>query len=144
MSVKLAFLPYPIYEVSVMKCARLAVGFGVLALVVLSGGFLLGDDKKPDDKVKGTLPPHYKALGLSEDQIQSVYKIQANYKTKIDELEQKIKDLKAEEKTEREKVLTDTQKAKLKELLLGEDKLPKDKPADLKDKKPTDDKPKDK
>jgi hypothetical protein len=40
----------------------------------------------------------------------------------------------AEEKTEREKVLTDAQKARLKELLVGEDK----------DKKPADDKAKDK
>jgi hypothetical protein len=128
-----------------MTRTRLVIGLGVAALVVLSGGFLLGDDKKPDDpKVKGTLPPHFKALGLSEEQTQQVYKIQASYKAKIDDLEQKIKDLKAEEKAEREKVLTDAQKAKLKEILLGEDKLPKDKPADLKDKKPTDDKPKDK
>jgi hypothetical protein len=114
-----------------------------VAVVILGGGFLLGDDKKPDDpKVKGTLPPHYKQLGLSDKQLQDVYKVQASYKAKIDDLEQKIKELKAEEKTEREKILTDAQKARLKELLVGEEKEAKDKPAE-KDKK-TDEKPKDK
>jgi hypothetical protein len=121
-----------------MTRARLVIGFCLVAVVALSGGFLLGQDKKPDDpKVKGTLPPHYKALGLSDDQLQKVYKVQASYKAKIDDLEQKIKDLRAEEKVEREKVLTDAQKARLKELILGEDKEAKDKPAE-KDKKPAD------
>jgi hypothetical protein len=127
-----------------MQCARWATCVGVVAVVILSGGFLLGDDKKPDEpKVKGTLPPHYKALGLTDKQLQDVYKVQASYKAKIDELEQKIKELKAEEKVEREKVLTDAQKTRLKELLIGEEKEAKDKPAELKDKK-TDEKPKDK
>ena len=54
----------------------------------------------------------------------------ATYKAKIDDLEQKIKDLKAEEKLEREKVLTDDQKARLKQLLLGETDQLKDKPPD--------------
>jgi hypothetical protein len=133
-----------------MRLTRVSLGLGVLATVLLSGGFLLGDDKKPDDKakpddpkVKGTLPPHFKSLGLTDKQVQDVYKVQASYKAKIDELEQKIKDLKAEEKVEREKILTDTQKTRLKELLLGEKDPPpdKDKAAD-KDKSPTDkDKP---
>ncbi len=128
-----------------MVRARLTLGLGVLlALLLVGGGYLLGDDKKPDDpKVKGTLPPHYKALGLTDEQLQKVYKVQSSYKAQIDELEKKIKDLKAEEKVEREKILTDAQKTRLKELLLGEDKEPKDKPAEKdkapeKDKKPAD------
>ena len=116
----------------------LGFGFGaaVVCVVLVSAGWLLGDDKKPDDKkgddTKATanLPPHYKALGLSDDQIKKVKTVQATYKSKIDDLEQKIKDLKAEEKLEREKILTDDQKTRLKQLLLGEKDQPKDKPAD--------------
>jgi hypothetical protein len=127
-----------------MSRLRLSVGLSVMALILVSGGFLLGDDKKPDDpKVKGSLPTHWKKLGLSDEQTQKVYKIQANYGGKIAALKQQIEDLQAEEKTEREKVLTDDQKKHLREILLGEKEEPKDK-APAKDKEPVKDKPADK
>jgi Spy/CpxP family protein refolding chaperone len=128
-----------------MSKARIALCLGLLVLLFMSGGFLLGDDKKPDDKdpkAKGTLPPNWKKLGLDDSQVQKIYKLETTYRTKIDALKQQIEDLKAEEKVEMEKVLTDAQKARLKELKLGEKDEPKDK-AD--EKKPAkDDKPKDK
>jgi TolA-binding protein len=138
-----------------MVNVRLTLGMGVLALVLMGGGFLLGDDKKPDDKepkAKGTLPQHWKQLGLTDDQVQKVYKIESTYRTKIDALKQQIEDLKDEEKAEMQKLLTDAQKARLKELKLGEKDPPKDKgeekdkkPAKDDDKKPAkDEKPKDK
>ncbi len=124
-----------------MANVRLTLGLGVLALVLVGGGFTHGDDKKPDDKdpkAKGTLPPLWKKLGLNDEQTQRIYKIETNYKTKIDALKQQIEDLKAEEKTELDKVLTDAQKTHLKELKLGEKDDPKDKPPAKDDAKPSD------
>jgi hypothetical protein len=136
---------------------RLIVAVTALAVVVLGGGWLLGDDpKKPDDltpaKMRGFLPAHFKKLGLTDKQVQDVYKIQTEYRDKIEALQKQIDDLKKSEKGEVDKVLTDDQKSRLKEILLGEpadkdkpkDKAPeKDKPADT-DKAPVKDKPADK
>ncbi len=119
---------------------RLFVGLTALAFAVIAGGWLMGDDKKPDDppKVKGVLPAHYKKLGLSDAQIQSIYKIEATYKDKIDALQQQIDDLKKTEHTEVENVLTDAQKTALKALLTGDPPPPdKDKPAPPPDKDKT-------
>ena len=113
--------------------------FGIGMLCVLSSS---AQDKKPDEpKAKGVLPAHWKELGLTDDQKQKVYKVQTSYKTKIDKLQQQINDLKAEEKDEMLKVLSDEQKKKLKEILAGE---PKDKDKDSKDKDEKDKNTKDK
>jgi hypothetical protein len=131
---------------------NLCLGLTALAVAVLAGGWLMGDDKKPDDppKAKGVLPAHYKQLGLAETQIQEIYKIQSSSKAKIAALQQQIDDLKKTEHSDVENVLTNDQKIALAKLLVGDlpekDKpvLPeKDKPAPPKDKPaPTDkDKP---
>jgi Spy/CpxP family protein refolding chaperone len=69
-------------------------------------------DKKPDDtkKAKGYLPPGWKNLDLTATQKDQIYKIQTDYKTKIKDLEQQIKELKGQESLEMTKVLTDAQK----------------------------------
>jgi hypothetical protein len=126
---------------------------GVVAVVLLAGGWSLGDDKKTDDKkpdekkdtpatLRGQLPANYKKLGLSDEQKQKIYKIQGEYRTKILELSEQIKKLTADERAEYMKVLTDAQKARLKELQTGEDSKVADKKPD--DKKPDDKKPDDK
>jgi hypothetical protein len=98
---------------------------GVLLLLVVSGGWLLSDEpKKSDDpppRVKGMLPAHFKQLGLSADQRTAIYKVQASYGAKIDALTQKILELRAEEKAEIDKVLTEAQRARLRELKAGDD-----------------------
>jgi Spy/CpxP family protein refolding chaperone len=81
------------------------------------------DPPKKDDPappLKGTLPPHYKALGLDDKQKQAVYKLQSDYHTKIDALTKQIADLKTELKTEEYKLLTPAQKDRLKEILAKE------------------------
>jgi hypothetical protein len=126
---------------------------GVLLLLVVSGGWLLSDEpKKSDDpppRVKGMLPAHFKQLGLSQDQVREIYKIQSVYGAKVDVLVQKIRELKAEEKGEIDKLLTDAQRARLRELKAGDDGTSKTKePAtkadtdkkDTTDKKPAPDK----
>jgi Spy/CpxP family protein refolding chaperone len=99
-----------------------------MAVAFLAVGLSWGDDKKDP---KGTLPPRYKELGLSDDQSNKIKKIHGEYKEKIDDLKAQLKKLEAEEKTEYLKVLTDEQKKKLAQLTIG------DKPEDKKeDKKP--------
>jgi TolA-binding protein len=120
----------------------LRLGIPSLVLTVLIGGTLIGsyyqdetkkdDPKDPQPKIKGTLPKGYKDLGLDEKQKQSIYHIEADYHAKIDELQQKIADLKKDEKAEIEKVLTKAQKDRLKEIRekeLGTDTDPKPDPS---------------
>jgi hypothetical protein len=95
------------------------LGLSLFVLVLFAGGWLVAQD------VKGTLPANWGKLGLSDEQKQKVYKAQADHKTKIAALEKQIKELKEEEKTAMEAVLTPAQKARLKEILLG--KVPADK-----------------
>jgi hypothetical protein len=115
---------------------RLRLGVMALVVALFAGGWLMGDDPKgkddkdPPAKIKGTLPKYWKKLGLSEEQVQKVYKIQADYQAKIAELDRKKEALIKEEKAEREKILTEAQKALLKEIILGETPKDKDKLTD--------------
>jgi Spy/CpxP family protein refolding chaperone len=116
-----------------MRTHRLLAG--LLVLVLGTGGLLLGQDKKPGDKeaptkYKGQLPAGWKKLGLSEEQVQKVYKVQHDFRARIEALEEQIDALKRQRQAEMEKVLTAAQKARLKEL-----KEVKDEPARGSDKK---------
>jgi hypothetical protein len=109
---------------------------GLLALItgllVLSGGSIgqdnkpkeepKKDDKKKDDpapKVKGVLPPNWKKLGLTDAQVQEIYKIQNKYDSEIDKLQAKIDELKAGRTKDTKAVLTSDQKKRLEEILSG-------------------------
>ena len=46
----------------------------MLFVGIVTGGWLLGDDKDPPPKLKGTLPTNWKKLGLNDDQVQDVYR----------------------------------------------------------------------
>lgn len=112
----------------VCACVLLGVMF------VLSGGLIGQEPSKQDakttevkkdepvGKARGFLPANWKKLGLSEDQIQKVYKIQAKYGDEIEKLEAKIAELKATMDKERRGVLTPDQKKRLEDILLGKDK----------------------
>ncbi len=103
--------------------SRTRVVVGLLALVLGTGGWLAAQDKKGDDKkdppakFRNTMPKYWTKLGLSDEQKQRIYQVQSDVRPKIEELRAKIKELEATEKREREKVLTDGQKARLKELI---------------------------
>jgi hypothetical protein len=127
------------------------IGVTALAVGLLAGGYLMGDDKKPDEpaKLKGKLPAHFKKLGLSDQQMQEIFKIEAGYADKIEVLTKQLADLKKAEKHDVDDVLTDEQKAHLKELLTadvgdkGNTKVEvKDKPVEVKDKPTVTDKDK--
>ena len=111
----------------------------VVALVVLSGADLVGQDAKKDEKktdetkkvdkkdesankMKGVLPPNWKRIGLSEAQVQGVYKVQGKYNEEIDKLEAKIKELKLTRDKEMKALLTTDQKNRLDDILTGKDK----------------------
>ena len=115
----------------------LRAGFFALltGLLVLSGGSIgqdakpkedpKKDDKKKDDpapKVKGQLPPNWGKLGLSDTQVQEIYKIQNKYGAEIDKLQAQIDDLKAKRTKDTKAVLTADQKKRLEEILTGKDK----------------------
>lgn len=106
------------------QMSRLALCLLFSTLFVLSGG-LVGQEPKKDDppvKAKGVLPPNWKKIGLSDDQVQTIYKIQGKYNEEIDKLEAKIKELKGTKDKEMKAVLSADQKKKLEELLVGKDK----------------------
>jgi Spy/CpxP family protein refolding chaperone len=100
---------------------RVFAVLAVLVTVLLIGGGLQGQDKKDDKKepppLRGVLPPNFGKIGLSEEQKQRIYKIEADAREKIAELEKKISELKEKEKQDLLSVLTDEQKKKLKEIL---------------------------
>jgi hypothetical protein len=120
----------------------------LLGVALLAGSLVAGDTPKPadvkDPAPKGQLPASWKKIGLTDEQVKQIYKIQGDYRPRIEELEQKIKDLRAEELTKEIAVLTDAQKARLKEI--AEEKLPLDPPKkdDKDEKKPDEKKPEEK
>jgi hypothetical protein len=75
--------------------------------------------KKDEPKAKGFLPQNWGKIGLTDDQKQEIYKIQAKHNTEIDKLEAKIKELKGTRDKEMKGVLSADQKKKLDEILTG-------------------------
>ena len=68
------------------------------------------------------MPANYNKLGFSDDQRQSIYKIQNDYSDKIDDLEKKIEAMKTERNEKYLKVLTKAQRDRLIEIRKGSDK----------------------
>jgi Spy/CpxP family protein refolding chaperone len=89
--------------------------------------WVAGDDKpkakagndSPAGRVRGQLPQNWGKLGLSDEQRQKIYKVRADYGNKIDALQKQISALRSAERKEMEKVLTDAQRARLREILAG-------------------------
>lgn len=88
----------------------------VLALLLFSTGWLLGDDKAPTRK-RSNLPPYWSKLKLTEDQKKKVHDIQGEYRPKIEALQQQIDELEKKERADLQKVLTDSQRSQLKKIL---------------------------
>ena len=82
------------------------------------------DDKKdePAGKVKGTLPANYGKLGLTDAQVQEIYKTRNKYNDEIAKLKAKITELEATRDKETKAVLTAEQKKRLDDILTGKDK----------------------
>jgi Spy/CpxP family protein refolding chaperone len=94
----------------------------MIAAVIGLSGFALAQEKKEASRVRGTLPPNWAKLGLTDAQKQQAYKVEQDYRTQIEALQAQIKDLQAKERAELDKILTAEQKKRLRELL--DEKVP--------------------
>lgn len=86
---------------------------------------LMGDDKKPAKEpiyITKQLPANYSKLGLSQKQKNDIYKIRGKFRAEIQELTQKIQELREQEKEDCEKVLTADQLARYRQILIGSDR----------------------
>jgi hypothetical protein len=91
---------------------------GVLAILVTAGGFLAAQDtKEPTPRVRGTLPPSWSRLGLTDQQKQQIYATQNAYRARIDNLRQQMRNLERQQRAEMERILTDAQRTRLRELI---------------------------
>ncbi len=95
---------------------RKSAMLGILAVIIGAGGWLFGQDDKPA-RGRKALPTYWTKIGLSDEQKQKVYAIQAEYGAKIDALQQQLKAVQRQERVEMEKVLTNGQKARLREIV---------------------------
>ena len=94
----------------------------LLVIGVFGSGFLMGDDKKEPIVVRVSLPRYYSQLGLTPKQRNEIYKIRGKYTAEIQELYDKISELREKDKEDCEKVLTKAQHARYRELLGGPDR----------------------
>ena len=93
----------------------------VLAGVAILGlTLIVGTGVSQVTKRSGQLPAGWSKLNLSKEQKTKVYGVMADYKVKIQELEMKLEDLKAERLSKMVQVLTPDQKETLKRLTVGE------------------------
>src|SRR5262245_43713374 len=103
---------------------RLKTGFALVLVGLLATACLLQTDTQAQDKappkLKGRLPKNFGKLGLRDDQRQDIYRIQANYRSRIDDLQRQLDQLRSEERAAIEKVLTPEQLKRLRELRSGE------------------------
>jgi Spy/CpxP family protein refolding chaperone len=70
-------------------------------------------------KAKGTLPPYWGQIGLSDAQRQQIYRIRAAARADVDKLFQQIDERKARELDEMSAVLSDAQRQRLAEVITG-------------------------
>src|SRR5215204_5040750 len=115
-----------------MKAVRMVVA--ALALAVVTSPWVVGDEpvrgREPAPKMRGQLPQNWGKLGLSDEQKQKVYEVQAKHRAKIEALERQMAELKDQQKKEMDGILTTAQKARLREILSG--KVPADTATDAK------------
>ncbi len=78
--------------------------------------------KKEDEpgKLRGQLPKGWGKIGLSDEQKQTIYRIQNKYNAEIERLQAKINELKMARDKEMRNVLTPEQRKRLEEYLLKE------------------------
>ncbi len=70
-------------------------------------------------RLRGTLPANWKKIGLTDTQVQEIYKVQSKHNDEIDKLEAKIKELKTARDKEMKAVLTPEQKKRLDDIVTG-------------------------
>ncbi len=122
--------------------------FVSLTTLILIGGTLLAQDRRDSGSRGRALPQNWSRLGLTDEQKEKIHSVRQNYSSKIDDLLKQVRELRRQERGEMEAVLTEAQKARLREIMAerapgggkgSDSKPPEDKPAEKKpgeDKKP--------
>jgi hypothetical protein len=87
----------------------------LLGVAIISCSLIAADEAKSLGKSR--MPLFWSKLNLSAAQKQKVKEINAEYDTKIKALQKQIDDLKKQETADLDKILTDAQRTKLKELI---------------------------
>jgi hypothetical protein len=107
-----------------MRSVRLIAGMVVLAGLMTP--IVLAQEKSKDSTTgkRAQLPQNYSKLGLTSEQKSKILEIRNKALLKIEELDKQIRDIRDHERKEYEAVLTDAQKARLRELLAS--KAPQD------------------
>jgi hypothetical protein len=92
------------------------LALGLLLVPILKAS--AQDKKEQAPLTKSPLPANWGKLGLNDEQKAKIIAVQSKFKAKIEELTKQLKELRKEEMTAMMDVLTDAQKARLKELAL--------------------------
>jgi Spy/CpxP family protein refolding chaperone len=98
-----------------------AVGAGLAAVLLVAAASLHAQEPKAKAKAKPAtkadpsrrVPDYFGQIGLTDEQRESIYKIQGKHQARIDELEKEIDEIRAKSLGECEAVLTDMQKQML-------------------------------
>ena len=98
-----------------------ALGIAVLGLALLASSGISQQERKS----KGQLPSGWGKLGLTKEQKTKIYAVQSEYRSKINDLEKQVVELRTQERRAMVKILTDEQKEKLKSLAIGETSPPR-------------------
>ena len=75
-----------------------------------------GAESDESSRPRGRLPNHFGKLGISDEQRTRIYAIQADYDDRVDALLAQIEELVADRDNDIDAVLTDGQRARLREL----------------------------
>jgi Spy/CpxP family protein refolding chaperone len=112
-------MPCQIGDRSMQKFLAATLFSATLLLTV--HGTLSQEPKQPEPKAqakfKGQIPMYWGQIGLSDEQKQKIYAIQAKHNTEIDKLEQQIKSIKETMNKERLEILTPDQKKRLEDII---------------------------
>ena len=106
-----------------------------LGSAILGLALMVSVGAAQDKKIKGQLPAGFKDLDLTAAQVEKIYSINAEYKTKLDALAKQVAELKSQQKKAQGAVLTDDQKSKYTAFLTGEAAKAKKKDEKKKDEK---------
>jgi hypothetical protein len=99
-------------------------GATILGTALLVGSGVSQDAKSTKPK-SSYVPAGWKGLGLTKEQTAEFAKIYNSYSSKIKDLQDKIQEIRTQERQDMVKLLTSDQKEKLRKLVLPEDNAAK-------------------